>query len=218
MDRSTAIFVDGLGAAAATAGILSQLQGRIFALLYLQPRPVALEDIAAELDQSKSNVSVNIRGLVESTPFSKKLTHIQIVWMRSTNEAPEHGAHLSALANPRAHPRLPARGCVGAAGGRRPGRLPSAGAADRLVRPVAKFLLRRPHALRDPAEARGAPRLGRRRRRPRLQGPDATRAVAGGSARRPVRPGVRRASFHLAVSDGRRVGGRVRQPDHARGT
>ena len=36
MDRSTAIFVDGLGAAAATSGILSQLQGRIFALLYLQ--------------------------------------------------------------------------------------------------------------------------------------------------------------------------------------
>jgi len=33
MDRSTAFFVDGLGAAAATSGILSQLQGRIFALL-----------------------------------------------------------------------------------------------------------------------------------------------------------------------------------------
>src|SRR6266566_4159212 len=65
MDRSTAIFVDGLGAAAATSGILDQLQGRIFALLYLQPRPIALEDLAAELGQSKSNVSVNIRGLVE---------------------------------------------------------------------------------------------------------------------------------------------------------
>src|SRR5438477_10219037 len=65
MDRSTAIFVDGLGAAAATSGILNQLQGRIFALLYLQPRPVALEDVAAALEQSKSNISVNIRGLVE---------------------------------------------------------------------------------------------------------------------------------------------------------
>src|SRR5882724_3382115 len=65
MDRSTATFVDGLGAAASTSGILNQLQGRIFALLYLQPRPIALEDIAAELEQSKSNVSVNIRGLVE---------------------------------------------------------------------------------------------------------------------------------------------------------
>ena len=65
MDRATSIFVDGIGAAAATSGILSQLQGRIFALLYLQKTPMALEDIAAELEQSKSNVSVNIRGLVD---------------------------------------------------------------------------------------------------------------------------------------------------------
>ena len=65
MDRPTAIFVDGIGTAAATSGILSQLQGRIFALLYLQPSSLPLEDIAAELGQSKSNVSINIRGLVE---------------------------------------------------------------------------------------------------------------------------------------------------------
>jgi DNA-binding transcriptional regulator GbsR (MarR family) len=54
-----------MGAAAATSGILNQLQGRIFALLYLQPRPLSLEEIAAELEQSKSNISVNIRGLVD---------------------------------------------------------------------------------------------------------------------------------------------------------
>jgi len=65
MDRVTGIFVDGIGAAAATSGVLSQLQGRIFALLYLQPAPLSLDDIAAELEQSKSNVSVQIRGLVE---------------------------------------------------------------------------------------------------------------------------------------------------------
>ena len=65
MERSTATFVDGMGAAAATSGVLSQLQGRIFALLYLHAGPLALEDIAAELEQSKSNISVNIRGLVE---------------------------------------------------------------------------------------------------------------------------------------------------------
>jgi DNA-binding transcriptional regulator GbsR (MarR family) len=59
------IFVDGIGAAAATSGILNQLQGRIFALLYLQPQPMSLDEIAAELQQSKSNISVNIRGLVE---------------------------------------------------------------------------------------------------------------------------------------------------------
>ena len=65
MERSIAIFVDGIGTAAATSGVLSQLQGRIFALLYLHDGPLALEDIAAELEQSKSNVSVNIRGLVD---------------------------------------------------------------------------------------------------------------------------------------------------------
>jgi DNA-binding transcriptional regulator GbsR (MarR family) len=65
MDRSTGIFVDGLGTAAATSGILSQLGGRIFALLYLRERPLSLDEIAAELDQSKSNISVNVRGLVE---------------------------------------------------------------------------------------------------------------------------------------------------------
>src|SRR5437867_10228778 len=65
MDRVTATFVDGIGAAAANSGVLSQLQGRIFALLYLQERPLALEVIADELQQSKSNVSVNIRGLID---------------------------------------------------------------------------------------------------------------------------------------------------------
>src|SRR5439155_4163662 len=65
MDRATGIFVEGIGAAAATSGVLSQLQGRIFALLYLQARPLALEEIAAQLEQSKSNISINIRGLVD---------------------------------------------------------------------------------------------------------------------------------------------------------
>src|SRR5262245_4255650 len=65
MERTSATFVDGIGAAAANSGILSQLQGRIFALLYLQERPLALEAIAEALQQSKSNVSVNIRGLID---------------------------------------------------------------------------------------------------------------------------------------------------------
>src|SRR5215468_7555744 len=65
MERAIAIFVDGIGAAAATSGVLTQLQGRIFGLLYLHTQPMALEEIAAELEQSKSNISVNIRGLVE---------------------------------------------------------------------------------------------------------------------------------------------------------
>jgi HTH-type transcriptional regulator, glycine betaine synthesis regulator len=65
MDRLTALFVEGIGAAAATSGILTQLQGRIFGLLYLHPGPMSLDDVTAELQQSKGNVSVNIRGLID---------------------------------------------------------------------------------------------------------------------------------------------------------
>lgn len=65
MDRLSAIFVDGIGAGAAPSGILTQLQGRIFALLYLQHGPLSLDEIAAELQQSKSNISTTIRGLIE---------------------------------------------------------------------------------------------------------------------------------------------------------
>jgi len=79
MDRMTAIFVDGVGAGAAPSGLVSQLQGRIFALLYLEPKPMSLDDIAAQLQQSKSNISTTIRGLIEwhlvrrvSVPGSRK--------------------------------------------------------------------------------------------------------------------------------------------------
>ena len=65
IDRPTALFVDGIGTAAAASGVLSQLQGRIFALLYLRDGPLSLDDVAAELEQSKSNVSINIRGLID---------------------------------------------------------------------------------------------------------------------------------------------------------
>ena len=65
MDRATAIFVDGVGTAADASGVLSRLQGRIFALLYLRAEPLSLDDVAAELEQSKSNISVQIRGLAD---------------------------------------------------------------------------------------------------------------------------------------------------------
>jgi len=65
MDRVTGTLADGLGAAAAASGILTQQQARIFGLLYLTGSPLSLDEIAAELSQSKSNVSLNIRVLVE---------------------------------------------------------------------------------------------------------------------------------------------------------
>jgi DNA-binding transcriptional regulator GbsR (MarR family) len=65
MERARELFVDGIGAAAATSGVLNQLQGRIYGLLYLQRQPLSLDAICDVLQQSKSNVSVNVRALVD---------------------------------------------------------------------------------------------------------------------------------------------------------
>jgi DNA-binding transcriptional regulator GbsR (MarR family) len=54
-----------MGAASATSGVLSQLQGRIFAVLFLEDHPLSLDEIAEALQLSKSNISINIRTLVE---------------------------------------------------------------------------------------------------------------------------------------------------------
>lgn len=77
--RAVDLFADGIGAAAATSGVLSPLQGRIFGVLYLAEHPLSLDEIAAALGQSKSNVSITIRGLLEwhlvrrvPTPGSRK--------------------------------------------------------------------------------------------------------------------------------------------------
>ena len=65
IDQARAVFIEGMGAASATSGVLSQIQGRIFAVLFLEDHPLSLDDIAQALQTSKSNVSINIRGLVE---------------------------------------------------------------------------------------------------------------------------------------------------------
>src|SRR5436190_10468658 len=79
VDQARAVFVEGMDAASATSGVLSQLQGRIFAVLFLEDHPLSLDDIAESLQLSKSNISINIRGLVEwhlvrrvSVPNSRK--------------------------------------------------------------------------------------------------------------------------------------------------
>src|SRR5437667_5430463 len=64
-DQARAVFIEGMGAASATSGVLSQLQGRIFAVLFLEDHPLSLDDIAEALQLSKSNISINIRALVE---------------------------------------------------------------------------------------------------------------------------------------------------------
>ena len=65
VDPARAVFIEGMGAASATSGVLSQLQGRIFAVLYLEDHPLSLDEIAEALQLSKSNISINIRNLVE---------------------------------------------------------------------------------------------------------------------------------------------------------
>jgi DNA-binding transcriptional regulator GbsR (MarR family) len=79
VDQARAVFIEGMGAASATSGVLSQLQGRIFAVLFLEDHPLSLDDIAEALQLSKSNISINIRNLVEwhlvrrvSVPNSRK--------------------------------------------------------------------------------------------------------------------------------------------------
>ena len=65
LDQARDVFIEGMGAASATSGVVSQLQGRIFAVLFLHDHPLSLDDIAEALQLSKSNISINIRGLVE---------------------------------------------------------------------------------------------------------------------------------------------------------
>ena len=90
----------------------------------------------------------------------------------------------------------------------------SARASDRLQRPVARLSPLGARALGDTVEGRRAARVGQRGRW--LRGADAPRAVAGGSARRSLRPRLRRPSLHLALSARRRVGGGDRESDYAR--
>src|SRR5438067_8168113 len=65
LDQARETFVEGMGHASATSGVISQLQGRIFAVLFLEDHPLSLDQIAEALQVSKSNVSINIRGLIE---------------------------------------------------------------------------------------------------------------------------------------------------------
>src|SRR5205823_14651653 len=65
VEQARAVFIEGMGAASATSGVLSQLQGRIFGVLLLEDHPLSLDEIAETLQLSKSNISINIRNLVE---------------------------------------------------------------------------------------------------------------------------------------------------------
>lgn len=58
------IFVEGWGRMGSYWGI-SRAMAEIFALLYLTPRPLTLEEMSEKLKTSRSNISVNVRGLID---------------------------------------------------------------------------------------------------------------------------------------------------------
>ena len=129
---------------------------------------------------------------------------------------PEHRAHLPALADPRAHPRLPARGRVGAADAGRPGRLPAARAAVAALRRRRAAPPRRARCSRSAgSSARCSAWTGRRRAWARGCRRCATGCRRTCATRRPARTPA--PALHLAVPARRRVGGGDRQPDDARG-
>lgn len=73
-------FIEGAGRISASLlGILNRVCGQIYALLYLSPEPLSLDDIVGELGVSKGNVSINIR-ILEDYKLVKK------VWVKGTRK------------------------------------------------------------------------------------------------------------------------------------
>src|SRR5256884_5975253 len=112
LGQARAVFIEGMGAASATSGVLSQLQGRIFAVLFLEDHPLSLDDIAEALQLSKSNISINIRNLVEwhlvrrvSVPNSRR-DHYEAAsdFWRVMQEIMERRGRLGTPPAPRAPP------------------------------------------------------------------------------------------------------------------
>lgn len=58
------IFIEGWGRMGGYWGI-NRVMAEIFALLYLNDGPLTLEEISQKLKTSRSNVSLNVRGLIE---------------------------------------------------------------------------------------------------------------------------------------------------------
>src|SRR5437870_13031179 len=64
-----------LGDAASRSGVLSETAGKIFAVLYLSPGPLSLDEISHEVGTSKGNASVQVRELLE-------LGMVRKVWVK----------------------------------------------------------------------------------------------------------------------------------------
>ncbi len=62
MEETIKEFINNLGRVAYFFGF-NRLMGQIFAVLFLSPEPLTLDDMVKKLDSSKGNVSINIRAL-----------------------------------------------------------------------------------------------------------------------------------------------------------
>jgi DNA-binding transcriptional regulator GbsR (MarR family) len=58
------IFIEGWGRLGTSWGI-SKMMAEIYALLYISPTPQTLEEMSRQLETSRSNISTNVRGLVD---------------------------------------------------------------------------------------------------------------------------------------------------------
>ena len=58
------IFIEGWGRLGPSWGI-SKMMAEIYALLYMSTTPLTLEDMSQQLATSRSNISMNVRGLLD---------------------------------------------------------------------------------------------------------------------------------------------------------
>lgn len=68
-------ITQALGDAFNRSGVLSETAGKLYAVLYLSPGPLSLDEIAREVGTSKGNASVQVRELLE-------LGMVRKVWVK----------------------------------------------------------------------------------------------------------------------------------------
>jgi len=66
------IFIEGWGRLGPAWGI-SKMMAEIYALLYLSERPLTLEEMSSKLQTSRSNISMNVRGLLDLGVVQKEI-------------------------------------------------------------------------------------------------------------------------------------------------